>query len=195
MGPQAGSQKRVMKRETGQNRRLKPAPCASWGRPLLATRRVAWLTTFRVVRGRRVLYLGAAPRLVPPVPLNLTEENEENEASLSLRLSTSDFGFPVPPRTPFPHRSHTGHSPDTRRCLTVDNFRPPGAPAAPAGPRNIGQAHRPPVADAPASGPSATVVLAGTCYGSARPSVWRGCLRGVPQVMISSSRLPIGLLL
>jgi hypothetical protein len=31
-----------------------------------------------MTRGRRVLYLGAAPRLVPPVPLNLTEDREEN---------------------------------------------------------------------------------------------------------------------
>jgi hypothetical protein len=30
-------------------------------------------------------------------------------------------------------------------------------------------------------------------YGSAWPSRWRGCLLGVPQVMISSSRFRIGL--
>jgi hypothetical protein len=39
------------------------------GSSFLATKGVAWLTAFRVVRGRRVLYLGAAPGLVPPVPL------------------------------------------------------------------------------------------------------------------------------
>jgi hypothetical protein len=46
---------------------------------LLATKRVAWLAAFRVLRGRSVLYLSASPGLVPPVPLNLTEENENEE--------------------------------------------------------------------------------------------------------------------
>ena len=45
------------------------------------------MTAFRVPRGRRVPYLGAAPGLVPPVPLNLTEESGENEVSLFLRRS------------------------------------------------------------------------------------------------------------
>jgi hypothetical protein len=46
---------------------------------LLAIKRVAWVTAFRVLRERRVRYLGAVRGPVPPVPLNLTEENEENE--------------------------------------------------------------------------------------------------------------------
>ena len=56
------------------------------GSSLLAAERVAWLTAFRVLRGRRVLYLGAAPGLVPPVPLNLTEENEELRCCCGLLL-------------------------------------------------------------------------------------------------------------
>lgn len=39
---------------------------------------------------------------------------------------------------------------------------------------------------------SACLVPAETAYGSAWPSAWRGCLAGVPQCMISSSRLCIG---
>ena len=61
----------VQPRETSSappNRRLQPALCASWGRPLLAAERVVRLMTFRVLRGRRAVYLGAAPGPVPPVP-------------------------------------------------------------------------------------------------------------------------------
>jgi hypothetical protein len=50
------------------------------GSSLLATKSGAWLTAFRVVRGRRVLYLGAAPRLLPPAPISLPETREGNEA-------------------------------------------------------------------------------------------------------------------
>ena len=48
-------------------------------RSWLAKKRAPWLTAFRVLLRRRVLYLDAAPGLVSAVPLNLTE-NEENEA-------------------------------------------------------------------------------------------------------------------
>ena len=69
------------------------------GSSLLAARKVAWSTAFRVLRGRRVLYLGAAPRLVPPVPPNLTE-NEENEALRDLCMGQSPdrpHTAPIPP--------------------------------------------------------------------------------------------------
>ena len=41
---------------------------------LLATKKVEWLTAFRVAWRRGVLYLGVAPGRVLPVPLNLTED-------------------------------------------------------------------------------------------------------------------------
>jgi len=87
--------------------------CASWGSPLLATNRVAWVTAYRVVQGRRVLHLGAAPGLVPPVPPNLTEENEELRCLCGLPFRTSDFRL-RPGR-----RSLAGDTPDTRRTRAV----------------------------------------------------------------------------
>ena len=62
------------------------------GSSLPATKRVAWLTAFRVVWGRRVRYLGASPGLAPPVPLNLTEENEELRGLCGLELSRKTMG-------------------------------------------------------------------------------------------------------
>jgi type I restriction enzyme R subunit len=57
---------------------------------LLATKRVAWMTAFRVLRGRRVLYLGAAPG---SVPLNLPE-NEELRCLCGFQLESGAIKFP-----------------------------------------------------------------------------------------------------
>jgi hypothetical protein len=45
----------------------------------------------------------------------------EDEILRFLRL----LGVKAAHASPFPLRRHTGHSPDTRRTLAVDNFRPP----------------------------------------------------------------------
>jgi len=47
------------------------------------------MTAFWVVLSRTDLYLGAAPGLVPPVPLNLTEENEELRCICGLLLESA----------------------------------------------------------------------------------------------------------
>ncbi len=60
------------------------------GSSLLATKKVEWLTAFRVVRRRGVLYLVAAPGLVP---LNLPE-SEELRCLCGLLLGSRAIKFP-----------------------------------------------------------------------------------------------------
>jgi hypothetical protein len=85
------------------------------------------MTAFPVVRGRRVLYWGAAPGLVPPVPLNLTEASEGNE---ELR---GPCGLLLESRA-VTARPLTRDTPYTRRTLTADDFRPSATFGWPFGP-------------------------------------------------------------
>jgi hypothetical protein len=110
---------------------------------LLAAKRVAWLTASRVSRERTGHYLDTTPRLVTPVPLNLTE-NEENEAlrdlcGLVLESRTIKFPqcfFARPPQRPCyrgwrgrerktPHLHHKWLSPKSLSPLHGTVPRPP----------------------------------------------------------------------
>ena len=77
------------------------------------------MTAFRVPRGRRVPYLGAAPGLVPSVPLNFTEENEELRCLCGLLSESRAIKLPFLPLPPLGAR-----------------FWPPGMLAPPVGPSN-----------------------------------------------------------